>query len=78
MIPRQTYSIKRTATGDRFVHLASGQLIPADIASLADGGDRWLSDITCKCRDCGDRFPLRELHGMGQWCEDCQTSDVDD
>jgi hypothetical protein len=77
MIALQTYSIKRNASGDRFVCLASGQSIPADVASLATGGDRWLSEITCKCRDCGERFPLRELNGGGQWCDDCQCADLD-
>jgi hypothetical protein len=77
MIPLQTYSIKRNASGDRFVCLASGHKIPAGVAKLAAGRDAWLSEITCKCRDCGERFPLRKLNGEGQWCDDCQFADVD-
>lgn len=72
-----TYSIRRNATGDRFIHLASGQVIPADIAGLAAGRDKWLSEIKCKCRDCGELLPLRELNGGGQWCEPCQTAELD-
>jgi hypothetical protein len=78
MIALKNYKIKRNDSGDRFVCLSDGSVIPADIASLAAGPDRWLSEISCKCRDCGVLFPLRELHGGGQWCEDCQTAGIAD
>lgn len=73
----KTYKIMRDAHGGRFVKLSSGQVIPADIAGLAAGKDAWLSEIRCKCRDCGEVFPLRELNGGGQWCDECQLADVD-
>ena len=71
------YTIKRNARGERFVHLADGSVIPADIAGLCVGKDAWMAEIRCKCRECGKEFPLRELHGGGQWCEECQTADMD-
>jgi hypothetical protein len=61
----------------RFVKLPDGTRIPADIAGLASGKDKWLSEIKCRCRDCGELFPLRELQGGGQWCEPCQEKEVD-
>ena len=73
----QSYTIKKDNSGARYVCLSSGKLIPADIASLAAGRDSWLSEIQCKCRECGERFPLRELNGGGQWCDDCQCADID-
>jgi Zn finger protein HypA/HybF involved in hydrogenase expression len=77
MVSLQSYKIKRDASGARFVFLASGSIIPADLASIAAGPDRWLSEIKCKCRDCGELFPLRELNGGGQWCEECQTAGIE-
>lgn len=77
MIAKQAYSIKKSQSGDRFVFLADGGIIPADIAGLAHGPDKWLSEIRCKCRDCGGLFPLSELNGNGQWCEPCQTADIE-
>jgi hypothetical protein len=73
------YKILRNEAGERAVKiLATGQIIPADIAGLCCGPDAWLSEIECKCRDCGQKFPLRELQGNGQWCEPCQTKDIED
>ena len=71
-----SYKIMRAANGDRAVKVGS-QMIPADIAGLCAGPDRWLSEIRCKCRTCKGEFPLRELHGGGQWCEQCQTAGME-
>jgi hypothetical protein len=71
-----TYTIQKNESGERFVKLANGQIIPADIAGLCAGRDAWISQIQCKCRDCGERFPLSQLHGGGQWCEPCQTAGI--
>lgn len=71
------YSIRRAADGERFV-LIGRQLIPADIAGLCTGPDLWISQIECKCRGCGEKFPLRKLAGGGQWCEPCQTADMEE
>ena len=70
------YKIKINTAGDRFVCLANGQIIPADIAGLAAGPDKWLSEIELKCRDCKTLLPLKELHGNGQWCEPCQVASL--
>jgi Zn finger protein HypA/HybF involved in hydrogenase expression len=72
------YTIVKNATGDRFVKLASGTLVPADIAALGAGKDAWMRDIPCKCRDCKQPFPLSQLQGNGQWCEECATADIND
>jgi hypothetical protein len=74
----QAHKIMRTADGSRVVKFADGSSIPADIAGLCAGPDKWISEITCKCRDCGEVFPLRELQGGGQWCEECQTAGIED
>ena len=74
----QAHKIMRTADGSRVVKFADGSSLPADIAGLCAGPDKWISEITCKCRDCGEVFPLRELQGGGQWCEDCQTAGIED
>jgi len=74
----KAYTIKKNTRGERFVHLIDGNVIPADIAGSVVGKDSWLADIKCKCRDCGKEFPLRELHGGGQWCEECQCASVED
>jgi hypothetical protein len=73
-----TFKIIKNIHGERAVKLQSGQIIPADIAGLATGRDKWLSEIRCKCRDCGELFPLSMLHGGGQWCEECQCAGVED
>jgi len=75
---KQAFKILKSATGDRAVKLQDGTVIPADIAGLAAGADKWLSEIVCKCRDCGKPFPLSQLHGGGQWCEPCQEASVVD
>lgn len=72
------YTILRNPEGERAVKLANGQIIPADIAGLCAGKDAWISQIKCKCRDCGEPFPLRELQGNGRWCEPCQTKDIEE
>lgn len=72
------YVIKKSSTGARFVHLTDGRIIPADIAKICVGRDRWLSQIRCKCRDCGESFTLSDLGGGGQWCEPCATKDVEE
>lgn len=75
---KQGYTVKQNKAKERFVVLADGTQIPADIAGLAAGEDVWLSEIVCKCRDCKQPFTLRELHGCGQWCESCQDASVND
>lgn len=72
----KTYKIQKVSTGERFVKLSSGQIIPADIAGLCAGRDKWISEIKCRCRDCGEFFPLSQLQGGGQWCEPCQTAGI--
>lgn len=74
----EAFTIIKNSNGERAVKLASGQVIPADIAGLCAGKDKWLSEIKCKCRDCGEKFPLRELQGGGQWCEPCQTAGIEE
>jgi hypothetical protein len=72
------YTILRNPEGERAVKImATGQIIPADIAGLCAGKDAWISQIQCKCRDCGELFALRDLQGNGQWCEECQTKDME-
>ena len=71
------YTIVRNTPGDRAVKLHNGNIVPADIAALCTGKDLWLSQIICKCRDCKQPFTLNQLHGNGQWCEQCQTADID-
>ena len=72
------YSIKRSETGERFVALSDGRVIPAGIAGMCAGRDKWISHIKCKCRTCGEMFPLRELGETGQWCEPCSYADIND
>jgi hypothetical protein len=73
------YTILKNKEGERFVKLnPSGQVIPADIAGLCAGPDAWLSEIKCKCRDCGGLFTLRELQGNGRWCEPCQEASIEE
>lgn len=72
------FKILKGDSGYRFVKIIrTGQVIPADIAGLAAGKDKWLSEIECKCRDCGEKFPLRLLQGGGQWCQDCQDKSIE-
>lgn len=71
------YTILKDSTGARAVKFGS-QIIPADIAGLCGGKDKWLSEIKCKCRDCKQEFPLSELHGGGQWCEPCQEASIEE
>jgi hypothetical protein len=78
MIKQQSYTVKKLPNGERIICLADGTQIHADIAGLAAGTDKWLSEIVCKCRDCKQPFPLRELNGGGQWCETCQTADIEE
>jgi hypothetical protein len=73
---KQAYKIVRNSNGDRAVRLDNGKIIPAGIAGLCVGADRWLSEITCKCRDCGEIFSLRELGEVGQWCESCSVAEI--
>lgn len=68
---KQAYTIVRKSNGDRAVRLQGGKIIPAGIAGLCVGKDRWIAEITCKCNDCGELFTLRELGETGQWCESC-------
>ncbi len=72
------YTILRNPEGERAVKLANGQVIPADIAGLCAGKDAWISQIECKCRDCGKSFPLRLLQGNGQWCDGCQAKGAEE
>jgi len=74
----QAYKITRSESGARFVRLANGSVIPAGIAGLAAGPDKWLSEIKCKCRDCKGLFTLRELGDSGQWCETCAAVGIED
>jgi hypothetical protein len=70
------FKIVKDSEGNRAVKYGN-KVIPADIAGLCTGRDRWLAEIECKCRDCGEKFPLRLLQGGGQWCENCQTKDLE-
>lgn len=77
---KQPYEIKRNpTTGERFVRiLSNGLMIPASVAGMCSGPDKWLSEIECKCRTCGELFPLRELGETGQWCEPCSLVGIED
>lgn len=72
------YMIVRDNTGERFVKTPDGLVIPADIAALFVDDNDWMREIKCKCRDCGQLFPLKDLEGGGQWCEPCATKDIMD
>lgn len=69
------YKILKNQDGERFVSTAKG-IIPADIAALAAGPDAWLSRIECRCLDCKQLFPLRDLQGNGRWCQECQDASI--
>ncbi len=71
------YKIVRNATGERFLKLANGGIIPAGIARMAVGKDAWMSRVECKCRDCGGSFALRDLNDTGEYCEACVTAEVE-
>ena len=73
----KNFTIVKNSAGERAVKLDNGSVIPADIAGLCAGPDKWLSEIKCKCRDCKQEFPLSELQGGGQWCEECQTAGIE-
>jgi hypothetical protein len=74
-----TFKILKNIDGQRFLKIVkTGQIIPADIAGLGAGKDYWMSQVQCKCRDCKQSFPLRELNGGGQWCEECQAAGIED
>jgi len=77
---KQHYKIYRDKdTGERFVCLLNGCIIPA-------GPDRWLSEIQLSCVTCAKSFTLRELESFtlrelgetGQWCETCAAIDIQD
>ncbi len=71
------YQIVKDAFGNRAV-IFGNKTVPADIAGLCVGKDAWLSEIKCKCRECRQEFPLKELHGGGQWCEACQEASIEE
>lgn len=73
----KNYTIVKSAIGKRAVKLNDGTVIPADIAGLCVGKDLWLSQIVCNCRECKQPFPLKHLQGGGQWCEECQTANIE-
>jgi len=75
---KQSYKIVQNSDGERYVKLANGDIIPAGIAGLCAGRDKWLAEIECKCRDCGVLFPLKYLGETGQWCETCATVGIAD
>ena len=68
--------IVRNATGARFVQLLDGSIIPAGIAALCSGKDKWMSELTCKCRTCKGTFALNQLSEDGQFCQECQFVEV--
>ncbi len=74
------YKVINAPSGERVVCYGENlqNEIPADIAGLCRGRDKWLSEIKCACRDCKKEFPLSELHGGGQWCEECQTAGMEE
>ena len=74
----KNYTILKNSTGDRFVKISDGRIIPADLAGMAAGNDTWMRNIQCKCRDCKQPFALQDLQGNGQWCEECATADIND
>ena len=73
----QAYVVMKNKAGERFLKLSSGTVIPAAIARIAAGKDAWMRDVRCKCRDCGERFPLRELNDTGEYCEECVTRGIE-
>jgi hypothetical protein len=73
-----SFTIMKNSEGDRFVKLSNNSLIPADIAGLCAGKDKWISEIECKCIDCGTLTPLKYLVGNGRWCEECSLTSVID
>lgn len=76
---KQHYKIYRNKdTGERFVRLLNGCVIPAAIAGMAAGPDKWLSEIQVNCVTCAKLFTLRELGETGQWCETCAAIDIQD
>ena len=76
---KQHYKILRDKdTGERFVRLFNGCVIPAAIAGMAAGPDKWLSEIQACCIMCSQTFSLRELGETGQWCETCASIDIQD
>jgi hypothetical protein len=77
IMSKPTHIIVADQEGFRFVKLSDGRLIPADIAALAAGKDRWISEIKVKCRDCKKQFPISVLHCGGQYCEPCAEKGIE-
>lgn len=71
-----SYAISRLPCGSRFVLIPGYPPIPAKMAACCAGKDAWMSGIECLCRDCRQPFPLRDLQGGGQWCNECATKDI--
>jgi hypothetical protein len=72
------YQIVKNSSGERAIKFGPNfrNIVTADIAGLCTGKDKWLSEIKCKCRDCKQEYPLSQLQGGGQWCQDCQDASI--
>jgi len=71
----QEYKICENKEGERFVVLiGTREIIPCDMAGLMAGKDKWISEIFCECRECGDEHPIRGMYANGQYCGMCSIN----
>ena len=65
---------KAKSTGERILKVLrpnnKAYLIPADIARLCGGKDKWLSEVVVVCRDCKTKFKLTDSDSP-LYCPDC-------
>lgn len=67
--------LKDKNTGERFVRIDGCMIIPIGIAAMGAGKDAWTRKITCKCPDCGERYPINDVTDSG-YCWTCVDAEI--
>jgi hypothetical protein len=77
MTTTSPYKIFKNSRGERFFKFSNNEILPADLAGLCGGKDLWISEIQCKCLQCGDMTPVKYMTGNGRWCEECAIEGIE-
>ena len=62
---------KEDRYGFRYFVFDNKHKVPAEIAGLADGGDKWISQIELMCKSCNTPHIVKNMFMGGQFCETC-------
>ncbi|MFO0190291.1 MAG: hypothetical protein ACK54F_03475 [Planctomycetia bacterium] len=71
MVRTNNIKIVENSYGFRSLIIDGRYRISTDLAKVAAGKDKWLSEVLLECRTCKGKHPAYSMELHGQYCTEC-------